>query len=167
MRKQRKERLRNKKVDEEEAEDIDDEDNDPNYEPDHNPEQEFVAEDMELNEEDTFEIEKHVHAINLQEAGDYVVEIRRLVTCFGKVVRKSKVDVTHEYRKRIHFMREMVLNIGSYGPVEHVDEEAIFRTIVDQTCTAWKRTLHGARTGNSKDLQRIEEKQINVQLRAF
>ena len=56
----------------------------------------------------------------------------------------------------------MVLKIGSYGPVEHADEEAIFHTIVDPTCTAWKQALRGAKTGNSKDLQRIEEKRISV-----
>ena len=59
-------------------------------------------------------------------------------------------------------MREMVLKIGSYGPVEYADEEAVFHMIVDSTCTTWKRALHGAKTSNSKDLQRIEEKQINV-----
>ena len=127
-----------KKVDEEEAEDIEDEDNDPDYMPDDDPEQEFETEDMELNEEDTFEIEKHIHAINLQEAGDYMVEIRIFVTSFGKVVRKAKEDVARKYRKLIHFMREMVLKVGSYGPVEHADEEAVFRTIVDPTCTTWK-----------------------------
>ena len=56
----------------------------------------------------------------------------------------------------------MVLKIGSYGPVEHVDKEAVFKTIVDPTCMAWRRALHGAKTGNSKDLQRIEEKQLAV-----
>ena len=50
---------------EKETKEIDDEDNNPDYEPEKDPEQEFVAEDMELNEEDTFEIEKHVHTINL------------------------------------------------------------------------------------------------------
>ena len=121
---------------EEETEEIDDEDNDPDYEPDKDPEQDCVAEDMELNEEDTFEIEKHVHAINL--------------------------DVGCEYRKLIHFMWEMGLKIGSYCPMEHADEEAVFRTIVDPTCTAWRRALHSAKTGNAKDIQRIEEKQISV-----
>ena len=52
-----------------------------------------MIEDTVLDEEETFEIEKHVHAINLQEAGDYVVEVRRFVECFGKVVRKAKGDV--------------------------------------------------------------------------
>ena len=79
-----------------EHQEIDNEEKDPDYKPDDDPEQEFVAEDAELDEEDTFEIEKHVHAINLQEAGDYVVEIQHFVSCFGKVVRKSKVDVPRE-----------------------------------------------------------------------
>ena len=46
--------------------------------------------------------------------------------------------------------------------MEHADKEAVFRIIVDLTCMAWRRALHGAKTGNSKDLQRIEEKHINV-----
>ena len=83
---------------EEETEEIDDEDNDPDYEPEKDREQEYVDENMELNEEDTFKIEK------LQEAGDYIVEIRRFVSCFGKVVRKAKMDVGRKYRKLIHFM---------------------------------------------------------------
>ena len=57
----------------------------------------------------------------------------------------------------------MVLSNGCYGPIEHADEEAIFKTIVDLSCTAWRRAMHGAKTGNSKDLQRIEEMRIKVQ----
>ena len=83
--------------------------------------------------------------------------------CFGKVVRKAKRDVAREYRKLIHFMREMVLKIGAYGPVEHTHDEAVYRTIVDPTCTAWCRAMHGAKTGNSKDIQRVEEKCLKVQ----
>ena len=107
-------------------------------------------------------IEKHVHAINLQKTGDYMVEIRCFVECFGKVVCKAKRDVAREYRRLIHFMREMVLKIGAYGPVEHADEEAVYKMIVDPACTAWRRAMHGAKTGNSKDIQRVEEKRLKV-----
>ena len=148
---------------EEEYCEVDDEDKDPDYQPDKDPEQDFIVEDTELDKEETFEIEKHVHAINLQEAGDYVVEIRWFVECFGKVVRKAKRDVAREYRKLIHFMCEMVLKIEAYGLVEHTDEEAVYKTIVDPTCTAWRQAMHGAKTGNSKDIQRIEEKRQKVQ----
>ena len=60
---------------EEEFQEVDDDDKDPDYQPDKDPEQEFVTEDAKIDEEDTFEIEKDVHAINLQEAGDKVIEI--------------------------------------------------------------------------------------------
>ena len=60
-------------------------------------------------------------------------------------------------------MREMVLKIGCYGPIEHADEEAVFKTIVDPACTAWWRAMHGAKTGNAKDLQWIEEVRIKIQ----
>ena len=143
---------------EEEYCEVDDKDKDPDYQPEKDPKQDFIIEDAELDEEETFEIEKHVHAINIQEAGDYVVEIRCFVECFGKVVHKVKRDVAREYRKLIHFMHEMVLKIGAYGLVEHVDEEAVYQTIVDPTCTAWRRVMHGAKTGNSKDIQRVEER---------
>ena len=57
----------------------------------------------------------------------------------------------------------MVLKIECYGPIEHADEEAVFKTIVDPTCTAWRRALHGAKTGNAKDLQWIEDMRIKIQ----
>ena len=148
---------------EEEYVELDDEDKDPDYNPTKDPEQEFEEEDTYLDDKETFEIKKHVHAINLQEAGDYVVEIRCFVSSFAKVVRKAKTDVAREYRKLIHYMREMILKIGCYGPIEHADEEAIFKMIVDPACTAWRRAMHGAKTGNAKDLQRIEEARIKVQ----
>ena len=146
---------------EEEYQEIDDVDKDKDYDPDDNPEADFVMEDADIDEEDTFEIEKH--AINLQQAGDYVIEIRKFVECFSKVVRKVKVDVAKEYRKLIHFMKEMVLKIRSYGPIEHADEEAVFKTIVDPTCTEWRCTLHGAKIGNSKELQRIKDRRLKVE----
>ena len=116
-----------------------------------------------MDDEEMFEIEKHVHTINLQEAVAYVVEIRRFVSSFAKTVRKAQTDVAREYRKLIHYMRQMVLRTGCYGPIEHADEEAVFKTIVDPSCTAWRRAMHGAKTGNFKELQHIEEKRARVQ----
>ena len=129
-------------MEEEEYVEPDDKDRDPDYNPTKDPKQKFVEENTYLDDEETFEIEKHVHAINLQEAGDYVVEIRCFVSCFAKVVWKAKTDVAREYRKLIHYMGEMVLKIGCYGPIEHADEEAIFKTIMDLSCTAWRRAMH-------------------------
>ena len=148
---------------EEEYIELDDEDKDTDYNPTKDPEQEFKEEDTYLDDEETFEIKKHVHAINLQEAGDYVVEINHFVSCFAKVVRKAKTDIARVYRKLIHYMQEMVLKIGCYRLVEHADEEAVLKTIVDPTCTTWRRAMHGAKTGNAKDLQRIEDMRIRIQ----
>ena len=148
---------------EEEYVELDDEDKDPDYNPTKDLEQEFKEEDTYLDDEEMFEIKKHVHATNLQEAGDYVVDIRGFVSCFAKVVPKAKTDIAREYRKLIHYMQEMVLKIGCYRPIEHADEEAIFKTIVDPTCTAWRRAMHGAKTRNAKDLQWIEEMRIKIQ----
>ena len=158
-----KSRKRKRTDEEEEYLEPDDEDKDPDYNPTKDPEQEYEEEDTFLDDEETFEIEKHVHTINLQEAGAYVVEICRFVSCFAKVVRKAKTDVAKEYRKLIHYMQEMVLRTGCYGPIEHADEEAVFKTIVDPSCTAWRRAMHGAKTGNSKDLQRIKDMRVKVQ----
>ena len=91
---------------------MDNEDRDPNYQPDKDPEVNFIVEDAEIEgDEDTFKIEKHVHAINLQEAGDYVVEIQRYVKAFMKTVRKAKTDVAKEYKKLIHYMKMMAMKI--------------------------------------------------------
>ena len=70
--------------------DVDDEEGDPDYQPEDDPKQEFIVEDAQLDEDETFKIEKHVHAINLQEAGDYVIEIRRFVSCFRESSKKSE-----------------------------------------------------------------------------
>ena len=156
-------KCRREETEEEEYREVDDEEKDPDYQPEQDPEQDFIVEDAELDEEETFKIEKHMHAINLQEAGDYIVEIRRFLECFGKVLCKAKRDVACEYRKLIHFMHEMVIKINAYGPVEHADEEAVYKTIMDPTCMAWHRVMHRAKTGNSKDIQRIKEKCLKVE----
>ena len=55
---------------------VDDVDKDADYNLDKDPEVEFVTEDQDMEEEDTFEVEKHVYTINIEEAGDYLVAMR-------------------------------------------------------------------------------------------
>ena len=67
-----KEAHKHKYIEEEEAAFVDDEDKDPDF----NPEGEFIAlDDDTINdeEEDTFQVEKHLHALNFAEAGEFVV----------------------------------------------------------------------------------------------
>ena len=63
----------------------------------------------------------------------------------------------------MHYMKAMVLQIGAYGLMEHADVDAVFKTIVDHTCTMLRRALHGAKTGNSKDSVQIEEQWLKVE----
>ena len=84
---------------------IDDVDKDKDYDPDDDPEADFVTEDQVIEHKDTFEVEKHIHTINIIEAGDYLVTMRRYMDAFEKIVRRGKSDVPREYKK-IDTLRE-------------------------------------------------------------
>ena len=66
---------------------IDDTDKDKDYNPDDDPEADFVEEDQEINDEDTFKVKKHVHALNFEEARDYLVAMNQYMEAFSKIVR--------------------------------------------------------------------------------
>ena len=116
---------------EEEKEMIDDTDKDKDYNPDEDPEAEFVVEDQVIDNEDTFEVEKHMHALNFDEAGDYLVAMNRYMEAFVKIVRRGKEDVAREYKKLIKFVKLMIEKLGAYSPIEAADTDAVFDTIVD------------------------------------
>ena len=102
------------KVEEEEEAMIDDTDKDKDYNPDDNPEADFVVEDQEMDDEDMFEVKKHVHAINFEEAGDYLVAMNRYMEAFLKIVRRGKEDIAREYKKLIKFVKLMIEKLGAY-----------------------------------------------------
>ena len=137
---------------------IDDTDKDKDYNPDNDPEADFVEEDQTIEDEDTFEVEKHIHALNFEEAGDYLVAMNRHMEAFSKIVRRGKEDVPREYKKLIKFVKLMIEKLGAYSPIEAADTEAVFETVVDPQCVAWQRAQHGTKTGNSKEILRVEEK---------
>ena len=77
-REKRKKKIKEMKDDEEEeAPMIDDVDKDKDYDPEDDREAEFITKVQELEKEDTFEVEKHVHVANIKEAGDYLVVMNR------------------------------------------------------------------------------------------
>ena len=78
---------RKEKVEEEEEAMIDDTDKDKDYNPDDDPKADFVVEDQEIDDKDTLEVDKHVHAINFKEAGDYLVAMNWYMEAFLKIVR--------------------------------------------------------------------------------
>ena len=63
-----------------------------------------------------------------------------------------------EYKKLIKFVKLMIEKLGAYSPIEAADTEAVYKTIVDPQCVAWRHALHGMKTGNSKEIKRVEEK---------
>ena len=70
-----KEARKCKYIEEEEAAFVDDEDKDPDF----NLEGESIVPDddiIEDKEEDTFQVEKHSHALNFTEAGEFVIWVR-------------------------------------------------------------------------------------------
>ena len=142
---------------------IDDMDKDKDYNPDEDPEVKFEAEDQEMEDEDTFEVEKHVHAVNFEEAGEYLVAMNQYMEAFAKIVRRGKDDIKREYKKLIKFVKLMVEKLGAYSPIESADTEAVYETIVDLQCVAWRCALHGTKTGNSNEIQRVEGKRWKVE----
>ena len=104
-----------------------------------------------------------MHAVNFDEAGDYLVAMNRYMEAFAKIVLWEKEDIAREYEKLIKFVKLMVEKLGVYSPIEAVDTEAVFDMIVDPQCIAWRQTLHVTKTGNSKEILRIEEKRWKVE----
>ena len=142
---------------------IDDTNKDKDYNPNDDPAADFVVEDQDMDDEDTFEVEKHVRALNLEEAGDYLVSMNRYMEAFSKIVRQGKEDIVREYKKFIKFIKLMIEKLGAYSPIEAADAEAVFEMVVDPQCVAWQRAQHGTKTGNSKEILRVEEKRWKVE----
>ena len=157
-REKRKKKKRDDKTDEDEEAMIDDTDKDKDYNPDDDPEADFVVEDQDMDDEDTFKVKKHVHALNFEEAGDYLVSMNRYMKAFSKIVRRGKEDVAREYKRLIKFVKPMIEKLGAYSPIEAADAEAVFETVVDPQYVAWRRAQHGTKTGNSKEILWVEEK---------
>ena len=60
---------------------------------DDDPEVQFISEDQEIEDEDMFEVEKHVHALNFDEASDYLVTMNRYMEVFAKIMGRGKFDL--------------------------------------------------------------------------
>ena len=157
-RRERSQKKRKEKVEKEEEAMIDDTDKDKDYNPDNDPEADFVVEDEEIDDEDTFEVEKHVHAVNFEEARDYLVDMNQYMEAFSKIVRRGKEDIAREYKKLIKFVKLMIEKLGAYLPIEAAETESVFETVVDPQCVAWQRAQHGTKTGNSREILQVEEK---------
>ena len=68
-----------------------------------------------------------------------------------------------EYKKLIKFVKLMAEKLGAYSPIEAADADAVYETIVDPNCIAWRRAQHGIKTGNSKEILWVDEKRWKVE----
>ena len=151
--KQKEARKRNY-IEEEETAFVDDEDKDPDF----NPEGEFVALDdiIEDEEEDTFQVEKHSHALNFTAAGEFVVWVRGKLRALQRKVWKGK-DMEEYYKTFVTNLKDGIVQVGSYAPIEAADVEGVMKTVVDPSCMALKKAMQGVKTGDSKSIMKTEE----------
>ena len=159
--KQEKESRKQKYKEDEEEQFIDDEERDPDFDPD---KEEDVADDNTIedeNEEDTFQVEKHSHALNFSEAGEFVVWVRGKLNELERAVRWGK-DMDVHYKTFVTVLKDAIIKMGSYAPIEGADIDAVIKTVVDTNCTAWKKAMKGVKTRNSKAILKIEEKREGV-----
>ena len=64
----------------------------------------------EDDEEDTFQVHKHSHALNFMEAGEFVVWVQGELEEFQRVVRKGK-DMDKHYRTFVSILKDAVVKM--------------------------------------------------------
>ena len=122
--KQEKEAKKRKYIEEEEEQYTDDKEHDPDFDPD----KEFIKPDdmviEEEDEDDMFQVHKHSHALNFSEAGEFVVWVRGELDELQRAVHRGKDMYTH-YRTFVSILRDAVVKMGSWGPIEGADVKAV------------------------------------------
>ena len=156
-----KEAHKRKYIEEEEEAFVGDEDLDPNF----NPDKEFMEPDDDIiegeEEENTFQVEKHSHALNFSEAGEFVAWVRGELQELQRRVHKGK-DMDQHYRMFVSILKDAIEKMGSYAPLEAADVDAVMKTMLDVNCTAWKKAMQGVKTGDSKSIMKTEEKRKGI-----
>ena len=126
---------------EEEEEEKDDKDADPNYDPDKDPENDFIDDESIIPEdEDVVEMEKHSHAINFKESNEYVCWIRDQLSELEEAAKMGGI-AQRSYEKFLEMLRDGIMKMETYSPIEYLDVKQVMKTIVDPTCIAWQKKL--------------------------
>ena len=73
----------------------------------------------------------------------------------GEVAERS-------YEKFIDKLRDGIMQMETYSPIEYADVKQVMKTIVDPTCIAWRKKLKGVKTGNCRTIMKAEEKKDEV-----
>ena len=141
-------RKKRRKLDEDEEEDleeVDDIDKDPNY----NPDDDFEEVESLISEyPDIIEVEKHAHCINLADAGEFCVWIREQLVELERHVKIGGEVAEEAYEKFVEMLRDGIFKMKTWSPIEAASVKQVMKTVVDPTCTAWKKKMKGVKTGN-------------------
>ena len=147
----------------EEDEEVDDEDADPSYNPDEDPDNEFIDDaSMIPDDDDVVEVEKHSHAVNFKDSVEYVKWIRDNLTELEKAAKMGGGICERSYKKFVEKLQDGIMQMETYSPIEYADVEQVLKTVVDPSCIAWRKKLKGVKTGNCRTIMRAEEKKSEV-----
>ena len=86
-------------------------------------------------EGDTFQVEKHSHALN---------------------------NMEQHYKTFVSILKDAVEKMGSYAPIEGADMDVVVKMVIDVKCMAWKKAMQGVKMGSSKMIMKNEEKKEGV-----
>ena len=108
------------------------------------------------------EIEKHSHAINFKKSGEYIVWIRDNLAELERAVKADGGVAECSYRKFMELLRDGIMKMETYSPIEGADVKQVMKTIVDPTCCAWRKKMKGVKTGNCRTIMKAEEKKEQI-----
>ena len=151
-----------RKLDEDEEDDleeVDDTDNDPDYDPDLDFEDEAS---ISSEYPDIMEVEKHAHCINLADAGQYCVWIRDQLVELEHHVKIGGGVAERGYRKFVELLCDGIFKMQTWSPIEAADVNQVMKTIIDPSCTAWKKKMKGVKTGNCRQIWKQGDKKEEV-----
>ena len=138
---------------------IDDEDADPTY----NPDQDLEDEESVTSEfPDIMEVEKHAHCLNLADAGEFMVWVRELLVELEQHVKVGGTLAEQGYKEFVKLLRDGIFKMHTWSPIEAADVKLVMKTVVDPTCTAWKKRMKGVKTGNSKQIWKQGDKKEEI-----
>ena len=59
-------------------------------------------------------------------------------------------------------LRDGIFKMHTWSPIEAADVDLVMKTVVDPTCTAWKKRMKGVKTGNCRQIWKQGDKKEEV-----
>ena len=138
---------------------MDDVDADPDYNPDDD-----VEDEASVSSEfpDILEVEKHAHCLNLSDAGEFMVWVRTQQDELEHHVKVGGSLAQSGYRDFVSLLRDGIFKMHTWSPIEAADVDLVMKTVVDPTCTAWKKRMKGVKTGNCCQIWKQGDKREEI-----